>query len=148
MNMFDLTGKKAIVTGGGGGLGRGLVEGLHEAGAEVAIIDITDQIDAIANEISMSGAKVFGIKGNLGDREQLTQAFQASVATLGGTLDILVNCAGIQRRNSCVDFTEKDWDDVIELNLSVTFLLSQMAGRIMLDASTLFLNLLCRTFLG
>ena len=132
MNMFDLTGKKAIVTGGASGLGRGLVEGLHEAGVEVAIIDITDQIDAIANEIGRSGAKVFGIKGNLGDREQLTQAFQASVATLGGTLDILVNCAGIQRRNPCVDFTAKDWDDVIELNLSVTFLLSQMAGRIML----------------
>jgi len=133
MNMFDLTGKKAIVTGGASGLGRGLVEGLHEAGAEVAIIDITDQIDAIANEIGRSGAKVFGIKGNLGDREQLTQAFQASVAKLDGTLDILVNCAGIQRRNSCVDFTAKDWDDVIELNLSVTFLLSQMAGRIMRD---------------
>ncbi|MGA3086365.1 MAG: SDR family NAD(P)-dependent oxidoreductase, partial [Thermodesulfobacteriota bacterium] len=58
MNMFDLTGKKAIVTGGAGGLGRGMVEGLHEAGAEVAIIDITDQIDAIANEIGRSGAKV------------------------------------------------------------------------------------------
>ena len=133
MNMFDLTGKKAIVTGGGGGLGRGLVEGLHEAGAEVAIIDITDQIDAIANEIGKSGARVFGIKGNLGDREQLKQAFQAAVAKLGGTLDILVNCAGIQRRNPCVDFTARDWDDVIELNLSVTFLLSQMAGRIMLN---------------
>jgi len=133
MNMFDLTGKKAIVTGGGGGLGRGLVEGLHEAGAEVAIIDITDQIDAIANEIGKSGARVFGIKGNLGDREQLKQAFHAAVAKLGETLDILVNCAGIQRRNPCVDFTARDWDDVIELNLSVTFLLSQMAGRIMLN---------------
>ena len=133
MTMFDLTGKKAIVTGGASGLGRGLVEGLHEAGAEVAIIDINDQIDAIANEIGKSGARVFGIKGNLGDREQLKQAFQASVAKLGGTLDILVNCAGIQRRNPCLDFTAKDWDDVIELNLSVTFLLSQMAGRIMRD---------------
>ena len=133
MNMFDLTGKKAIVTGGASGLGRGLVEGLHEAGAEVAIIDITDQIDAIANEIGRSGAKVFGIKGNLGDREQLKQAFQASVAKLGGTLDILVNCAGIQRRNPCLDFTAKDWDDVIELNLTATFLLSQLAGRIMAE---------------
>jgi 2-deoxy-D-gluconate 3-dehydrogenase len=121
------------VTGGASGVGRGLVEGLHEAGAEVAIIDITDQIDAIANEIGRSGAKVFGIKGNLGDREQLKQAFQASVAKLGGTLDILVNCAGIQRRNPCLDFTAKDWDDVIELNLTATFLLSQLAGRIMAE---------------
>jgi 2-deoxy-D-gluconate 3-dehydrogenase len=133
MNMFDLTGKKAIVTGGAGGLGRGMVEGLHEAGAEVAIIDITDQIDAIANEIGRSGAKVVGIKGNLGDREQLKQAFYAAVAKLSDTLDILVNCAGIQRRNPCIDFTPKDWDDVIELNLTATFLLCQMAGRIMLD---------------
>ncbi|MGA3086376.1 MAG: SDR family oxidoreductase, partial [Thermodesulfobacteriota bacterium] len=115
------------------GLGRGMVEGLHEAGAEVAIIDITDQIDAIANEIGRSGAKVVGIKGNLGDREQLKQAFYAAVAKLSDTLDILVNCAGIQRRNPCIDFTPKDWDDVIELNLTATFLLCQMAGRIMLD---------------
>jgi 2-deoxy-D-gluconate 3-dehydrogenase len=133
MNMFDLTAKKAIVTGGASGLGRGMVEGLHEAGAEVAIIDITDQIDAIANEIGRSGAKVVGIKGNLGDREQLKQAFYAAVAKLSDTLDILVNCAGIQRRNPCIDFTPKDWDDVIELNLTATFLLCQMAGRIMLD---------------
>ncbi|PKN67800.1 MAG: 2-deoxy-D-gluconate 3-dehydrogenase [Chloroflexi bacterium HGW-Chloroflexi-5] len=131
MNMFDLTGKKAIVTGGASGLGRGLVEGLHEAGAEVAIIDITDQVDAVANEICKSGAKAFGVKGNLRDREQLRQAFQAAVAKLGDTVDILVNCAGIQRRNPCLDFTAQDWDDVIEVNLTATFLLSQLAGKIM-----------------
>jgi 2-deoxy-D-gluconate 3-dehydrogenase len=131
--MFDLTGKEAIVTGGASGLGRGLVEGLHEAGAEVAIIDINDQLDAIASEIAKSGARVFGIKGNLRDREQVKQVFQAAVAKLDNTLDILVNCAGIQRRNPCLDFTANDWDDVIEVNLTATFLLSQMAGRIMLD---------------
>lgn len=133
MHMFDLTGKEAIVTGGASGLGRGLVEGLHEAGAEVAIIDINDQLDAIASEIAKSGARVFGIKGNLRDREQVKQVFQAAVAKLDNTLDILVNCAGIQRRNPCLDFTANDWDDVIEVNLTATFLLSQMAGRIMLD---------------
>ena len=132
MDIFDLTGKKALVTGGASGLGRGLVEALHDAGAEVAIIDIADQIDAIATEISKSGKSVFGVRANLGNREQSQQAFQSAVTKLGGTLDILVNCAGIQRRNLCEDFTVKDWDDVIEINLTATFLMSQMAGRIML----------------
>jgi 2-dehydro-3-deoxy-D-gluconate 5-dehydrogenase len=131
MNMFDLNGKKAIVTGGASGLGRGLAEGLHEAGAEVAIIDISDQVDVTANEIGKSGAKFFGVKGNLGNREQLKQAFEAATVKLGDTVDILVNCAGIQRRNPCLEFTAKDWDDVIEINLTATFLLSQLAGRIM-----------------
>lgn len=136
ISLFDLTGKKAIVTGGASGLGRGLAEGLHGAGADVTIIDITDKVDEIANEIGKSGAQVFGVKGNLGDREQLKQAFDASVTKLGDTLDIIVNCAGIQRRNPCEDFTSKDWDDVLSINLTATFLLGQMAARIMLAKNT------------
>lgn len=132
MKLFDLTGKKAIVTGGSRGLGRGLAEGLHEAGAEVVVIGSSDIVGAAAVEIGRTGANVFGVKGDLGDRRQLAEAFDAAVAKLGGTVDILVNCAGIQRRNPCADFSTEDWDDVLEVNLTATFLLCQLAGRIMI----------------
>ena len=132
MDLFDLTGKKAIITGAGGGLGRGMAEGLHAAGADVAIVDISAKIGVVAGEIGREGAKVHGIQGNLGSREDLARAFAKAVAALGGDLDILINCAGIQRRNPCADFTLKDWDDVLEINLSVVFQMCQLAGRIML----------------
>ncbi len=132
MNLFDLREKKAIVTGGTRGLGRGIAEGLHEAGAEVVIVGASDHADAVAAEIGGIGANVHAVQGDLGNREDLVRVFDQAVAKLGGTLDILVNCAGIQRRNPCVDFTIEDWDDVVEMNLTAVFLLCQMAGRIMI----------------
>ena len=133
MNLFDLTGKKAIVTGASGGLGRGMAEGLHQVGAEVVIIDITDNVSSVADEIGASGVKVYGVKGNLKDREDLKRSFDEAVEKLGGSLDILVNCAGIQRRSKCEDFPIEYWDDVIEVNLTSVFELCQLAGRIMLN---------------
>ena len=133
MNLFDLTGKKAIVTGASGGLGRGMAEGFHWVGAEVVIIDIMDNVSSVANEIGASGAKVYGVKGNLKDREDLKRSFDEAVEKLSGSLDILVNCAGIQRRSKCEDFPIEYWDDVIEVNLTSVFELCQLAGRIMLN---------------
>ncbi|HBF36454.1 MAG TPA: 2-deoxy-D-gluconate 3-dehydrogenase [Firmicutes bacterium] len=133
MDKFYLNKKKAIVTGGSMGLGRGIVEGLHDAGAEIAIIDIADDVFNVAKEIQGDGSKVHALKGNLGNRESLRKAFDEAVSKLGGTLDVLVNCAGIQRRSKCEDFPIEYWDDVIEINLTSVFQLSQLAGRIMLD---------------
>ena len=133
IDLFDLTGKKAIVTGASGGLGRGMAEGLHQVGAEVVIIDITDNVSSVADEIGASGVKVYGVKGNLKDREDLKRSFDEAVEKLGGSLDILVNCAGIQRRSKCEDFPIEYWDDVIEVNLTSVFELCQLAGRIMLN---------------
>lgn len=133
MNMFDLTGKKAIVTGAGTGLGRGMAEGLSQAGAEVVIIDITDNVYEVALEIDNNGGKVIAVKGDLGNRESLKETFGEAVNKLGGTMDIIVNNAGIQRRNKCEDFTIEDWDKVIEINLTSVFELCQLAGRIMLE---------------
>lgn len=133
INPFDLSGKRAIVTGGNGGLGRGMVEGLHQAGAEVVIIDVTDNVVSTAEEIGITGAKVYGVKGNLKDREDLKRSFEEAVKKLGGSLDILINCAGIQRRSKCEDFPIEYWDDVIEINLTSVFELCQLAGRVMLN---------------
>lgn len=129
---FDLSGKKAIVTGGISGLGRGMVDGLREAGAEVAIIDISPKVFSLASDIGKQGPKVHGIQGNLGDRSDLKRAFEEAVEKLGGTLDIIINNAGIQRRSKSEDFPVEYWDDMLEINLTSVFLLCQLAGRIML----------------
>lgn len=133
MKSFDLTGKKAIVTGGGSGLGLGMAEGLHEAGAEVVIIDIMDTVTQVAQEMSASGAMVHGVKGDLGNRENLHEAFTLAVEKLGGRLDIMVNSAGIQRRSKSEDFPIEHWDAVVEINMTSVFLLCQLAGRKMLE---------------
>jgi 2-deoxy-D-gluconate 3-dehydrogenase len=87
----------------------------------------------VASEISKGGTDVHAIQADLANREELAAAFSQAVAKLGGTLDILVNCAGIQRRNPCVEFKIEDWDKVVEVNLTAVFLLCQMAGKIMLN---------------
>jgi 2-deoxy-D-gluconate 3-dehydrogenase len=132
-DLFNLEGKKAIVTGAAGGLGRGMAEGLLEAGAEVAIIDISARVRQTVAELAKTGAKVHAVQGDLRDRAKLKTAFAAAVKLLGGTLDILINCAGIQRRNKCEDFTLEDWDAVLDVNLTTVFILSQLAGRLMLQ---------------
>jgi 2-dehydro-3-deoxy-D-gluconate 5-dehydrogenase len=75
---------------------------------------------------------VHPIVGNMADRADLVRAFAEAVEKLGGRLDVLINNAGIQRRNTCIDFTLEDWDDVLEVNLTAVFMLCQLAGRIML----------------
>lgn len=132
MNLFDLSGKKAIVTGGSVGLGLGMVEGLHEAGAEVVIIDIMDEAVTVAKEIGANGPKVHAVKANLADRKSLNLAFNEAVYLLGGQLDILVNNAGVVKRHPAEEFPMEDWDLVIEIDVNAVFQLCQLAGKIML----------------
>lgn len=128
---FDLTGKKAIVTGVGSleGIGRYLAEGLCEAGAEVVLINRSERMYRVKEMLEGRGFLVHGLIADLTDRRQLKDAFAKSLELLGGKLDILVNCAGMQRRNDSVDFTEEDWDAVMALNLNAVFFLSQLAAR-------------------
>ncbi|KAF1855685.1 hypothetical protein Lal_00002552 [Lupinus albus] len=128
-----LSGKKAIITGGGSGLGLGMAQGLQAAGAEVAIIDIMDSVPQVAQEMAANGTMAYGIKGDLGNRESLQTAFNLAVDKLGGRLDILVNSAGIQRRSKSEEFPIEYWDAVVEINMTSVFLLCQLAGRKMLE---------------
>lgn len=132
MNLFDLTGKKAIVTGAASGLAHGIAEGLMEAGAEVAIIDISPNTEAAAKEFCDRGFKAHAVRANLGDRDELNRAFQQALKDLGGKIDILVPAAGVQRRNKSEEFSIEDWDFVLNINLSAVFMLCQLAGREML----------------
>jgi 2-dehydro-3-deoxy-D-gluconate 5-dehydrogenase len=131
MKIFSLEGKKAIVTGGCGGIGRAICEGFHEAGAEVAMIDLSSDILKVCLEIQGNGVKVYGFQGDLSNRQELKNLFEQAINTLK-TVDILVNCAGIQRRQKAEDFLIEDWDKVLEINLTSAFLLCQLAGKIMI----------------
>jgi 2-deoxy-D-gluconate 3-dehydrogenase len=128
---FSISGKKAIVTGAAKGLGRGMAEGLHEAGAELALIDISDSIHTVAKEMGSKGARVIAIQADLSKREELKRGFKEAVAGLGG-LDILLNNAGITRWSQAEEMSTADWDIVLEVNLNAVFLLAQLAGQQML----------------
>lgn len=89
MNMFNLKGKKAIVTGASGGIGYALVKGMVEAGIEVAMLDYSESLEQIRDELSALG-KVYAFRCDLTDRKNRELIFDQAVEALGGTLDILV----------------------------------------------------------
>ena len=122
---FDLTGRRALVTGGGGGIGRGIAGSLVEAGASVAILGRSESADEAAAELGG-----VAVRADLNDREAPRRGFDEAVEKLSG-LDILVNSHGITSRSDAVDHELADWDEVIEVNLTATFELCQLAGRIM-----------------
>ena len=126
--LFDLTGRKALVTGGTRGLGHGMAEGLMEAGASVVIFGTTDHVQDVAAEFRARGFSCQGLKVDVSDPAAREKGFYDAVALLGG-LDILVNAAGIQRRHPCVEFPREDWNAVLEVNLNAPFALSQLAAR-------------------
>ncbi len=128
MNLFDLTGRKAIVTGGTRGLGHGMAEGLMEAGAEVVIFGSNDKVYTVAEEFRNKGFKCEGISVNLADGKSREKSFYKAVEILGG-LDILVHAAGIQRRHKSEEFPRTDWDEVLEVNLTAPFILCQLAAK-------------------
>lgn len=132
MDLFDIRGKKAIVTGGTRGLGYGMAEGLMDAGCEVSIIGTSDRVFQIAETFNARGFLCHGVKADLTYREEVFRGFHECVKELGGDLDILVNAHGIQRRHSAENFPTEDWDQVINVNLNSVFVLCQEAGKIML----------------
>ena len=132
MRLFDLTGRTALVTGGNRGLGRGMAEGILEAGADLAIIGRSESIFSTATELGQAaGRAVVAARADLSDRDQVRQAFAECVQQLG-TLDILIVNHGIQRRHPAEEFPLADWDEVLEVNLTSMFLLDQLAGQVML----------------
>ncbi|WP_150267844.1 2-dehydro-3-deoxy-D-gluconate 5-dehydrogenase KduD [Paenibacillus tepidiphilus] len=133
-SLFSLAGKTAIVTGAAQGLGQGIALAFAEAGADVVSISLNTSEETV-NAAQAFGVKALSIEADLSDHTKLQGAFDASLA-LTGHVDILVNCAGMIRRTPAKDHSEKDWFDVINLNLNTVFLLSQIAGRHFLERGT------------
>ncbi len=130
-NLFNLEGKVAVVTGGGTGLGRGMAMGLAEAGAFVVVAGRRkDVVDQTAAEIRVAGGKAEGVSLDV-TRIKGLPAFFDGVLARHGSLDILLNNAGMNRRNSALDYTEEQWDAVIDLNLKSVFFCCQAVARIM-----------------
>ena len=126
LDLFNLSGKRAIVTGAYAGLGRGMAEALVEAEAKVVIIDVNPSINITAKDI---GAGC--VCTDLTDRDILEEKFEEAVNLLGG-VDILVNSAGVNFRHPFDEIRSEDWDRVIEINLRSVFAMCQLAIRKML----------------
>ncbi len=124
---FDLSGKVALVTGCDTGLGQGMAVALARAGADVVGVNLVEPKDTIAR-IRETGRRFVDIRANLSDTSAIADVMGQAVAALG-RVDILVNNAGIIRREDALKFSEKDWDDVMNLNVKTVFFMSQAAAR-------------------
>jgi len=125
MQLFDLKGKTAVVTGGGRGIGRAIALALAEAGADVAITSRTDEeLIKVGKEIEDFSRKSFYKAMDVRDKKSIDQ-FVAEIVEQQGSIDILVNAAGLNVRRAFLDFTEEEWDFVLDINLKGTVLACQ-----------------------
>jgi 2-deoxy-D-gluconate 3-dehydrogenase len=130
-NRFE--GKKALVTGGGRGLGKAIALALGAEGAAVAVFSRTaDPLVEVVAEIRRHGGSGLAITGDARARPDVERAVAETVETFG-QLDILVNCAGTFRMGPSVDATLEEWHEIIDTNLTGTYLFCQAAGRLMLS---------------
>lgn len=126
-NPFDLSGKVAVVTGANAGIGQGLALALAAAGADIAAVGRSPADETLA-QVRALGRKALFVQADLSTIEPVARVVEETVSALGG-LDILVNNAGIIRREDSLNFTEADWDAVMDTNLKSVFFLSQAAAR-------------------
>ena len=129
---FDLAGLTAIVTGANTGIGQGIAVALARAGAGIAAVG-RSSMDETAGLVAGTGAPFLEIRADLGSTEPLAGIVERTVGW-SGRADILVNNAGIIRRADAIDFTEEDWDAVMDVNLKSAFFLSQAFARRLLEA--------------
>lgn len=126
--MFDLKGKKAIITGGAQGLGFSMVKAFYNEGVEIAVIDIADEIFNITTEIEADDTKIHAVKGDLLQIDSLRNSFKKALEHLGGTVDILINCAGLIERKPAFEFSLESWNRILGLNVTAVFELSRLAA--------------------
>ncbi|MGE5255547.1 MAG: 2-dehydro-3-deoxy-D-gluconate 5-dehydrogenase KduD [Hyphomicrobiales bacterium] len=131
---FSLAGKVAVVTGGTIGLGEAMALGLAEAGADIAVVYHLD-LPQNVERFERLGRRWLGVEADLSGIKTVPDIVR-KVVDVYGHIDILVNNAGIIRRNKSIDFTEKDWDQVMDINLKTLFFLSQAVARQFLKQKT------------
>ena len=127
LNAFNLQGKVALVTGCDKGLGQGMALGLAEAGCD--IVSVSRRVpQETAEKVAALGRRLYAIQADLSQAESIADIVPAAVAA-AGRIDILVNNAGTIRREDALTFSEKDWDEVMNLNIKSVFFLSQAVAR-------------------
>lgn len=129
-SIFSLDGKCAIVTGGSTGLGQGMALGLAAAGADIVLVDYVESTETAA-KIAALGRNAVTVTANLMEMSSIPMVIERTIGAFG-KVDILINNAGIIRRNDAIDFTEKDWDDVMLLNSKTIFFLAQAVAKDMM----------------
>jgi len=135
LDAFSLTGRNALVTGSSRGLGAAIAIGLAEAGANVICHGRSADGKSTCEKIRELGRKSSFYSGNVADAQTSFVLIQKTVDELG-SIDILVNNAGTIRRAPAVDFSQNDWDEIIAVNLTSVFRISQAAGRQMIKQGT------------
>lgn len=126
-NPFDLTGKVALVTGANTGIGQGIAVALAQAGASIVAVGRSTPTDTQA-AVEATGAKFAFVSADLGTGAPVAEIVEKAAAAFG-RIDILVNNAGTIRRADALDFTETDWDDVLDVNLKTPFFLAQAVAK-------------------
>jgi len=133
LEKFSLKGKSGIVTGAGSGIGKGIATGLVQAGAELVIAGRNlEKLEAAAEEMRQFGGPVIPAQADISKMEDIKGLVDRAVKEFE-KIDFLFNNAGIIRRNPSEDFLEKDWDDVIDINLKGPFFLAQAVARVMIS---------------
>ena len=127
LDAFSLQGKVALVTGCDSGLGQGMAVGLAQAGCDIIGINIVEPTETIA-QVTALGRRFLSLTADLRDTSVISDLV-ARAASEFGHIDILVNNAGIIRRQDALEFSEKDWDDVMNLNIKTVFFMSQAVAR-------------------
>jgi NAD(P)-dependent dehydrogenase (short-subunit alcohol dehydrogenase family) len=130
---FQLDGRVVLVVGGGGGLGSAMARGIATAGAAVAVADAdAARVTAVADELAAAGAKSLPVAADVTDPASV-RAMAETVARELGPIDGLVNAAGITRRGAAAEFPLADWERILAVNLTGTFLCCQVVGQGMLE---------------
>lgn len=129
--LFDLTGKVAVVTGGNRGLGKEVALGLASAGANVVVVARKIE-DHVLQDLKQHGVKAMGIDFDLLNFDEYRHLLDKAVSEMG-KVDILVNNAGVQKRHNAEDFPKDDWDFVMDVNANASFFLCQTFGKHMLE---------------
>jgi 3-oxoacyl-[acyl-carrier protein] reductase len=132
--MFDLSGRTALVTGATGGIGGAIARAFHARGATVAVSGRqADKLEALVGELK---ERAVAVPCDLADKAQVAKLIDEATKALGGRLDILVNNAGLTKDNLFMVMKDEQWDDVIAVNLTSTFMLCRAATRAMLRSKT------------